>query len=61
MDAKALSDDSYRLQIQLGHDLTPAWNEYPDFPVEMDIVLSRTQLQEAIQELSGQIETYPER
>ncbi|GAB3775019.1 hypothetical protein GCM10028818_18550 [Spirosoma horti] len=61
MDAKAISDDSYRLQIQLGHDLTPAWNEYPDFPVEMDIVLSRTQLQEAIQELSGQIETYPER
>ncbi|AKD56772.1 WapI family immunity protein [Spirosoma radiotolerans] len=61
MHAKALSDDSYRLQIQLGHDLTPAWHEYPDFPVEMDIVLSRTQLQEAIQELSGQIETYPER
>ena len=61
MDAKALSDDSYRLQIQLGHDLTPSWHDYPDFPVEMDLVLSRTQLHEAIQELSGQIETYPER
>lgn len=61
MYAKALSDDSYRLQIQLGHNLTPSWHAYPDFPVEMDIVLSRKQLQEAIKDLSGQIETYPER
>jgi hypothetical protein len=61
MDAKALPNEKYRLQIQLGHDLTPAWHAYPDFPVEMDILLSRTQLQEAIQELSGQVETYPER
>lgn len=61
MDAKALPDDKYRLQIQLGHDLTPSWHNYPDFPLEMDIVLSRSQLQEAIQELSGQVETYPER
>ncbi|GAB3735941.1 WapI family immunity protein [Spirosoma lituiforme] len=61
MHARALSDDSYRLQIQLGHNLTPSWHAYPDFPVEMDIVMSRKQLQEAIKDLSGQIETYPER
>ncbi|MFD2932995.1 WapI family immunity protein [Spirosoma flavum] len=61
LDAKALPDDKYRLQIQLGHNLTPAWHTYPDFPVEMDILLSRNQLQEAIQELSGQVDTYPER
>ena len=61
MDAKAMPNDKYRLQIQLGHDLTPSWHEYPDFPLEMDIMLSRNQLQEAIQDLSGQIETFPER
>lgn len=61
MAAKALPDDNYRLQIQLGHDLAPSWHAYPDFPLEMDILLSRTQLQEAIQELSGQVDTYPER
>lgn len=61
VEAKALPDDNYRLQIQLDHALTPSWHTYPDFPMEMDILLSRTQLQEAIQELSGQVETYPER
>jgi hypothetical protein len=61
MEAKALPDEKYRLQIQLDHTLIPSWHPYPDFPMEMDILLSRTQLQEAIQELSGQIETYPER
>lgn len=61
MEAKALPDDKYRLQIQLDHALTPSWHTYPDFPIEMDILLSRAQLQEAIQELSGQIEAYPER
>ena len=61
MEAKALPDDKYCLQIQLDHALTPAWHAYPDFPIEMDIFLSRNQLQEAIQELSGQIESYPER
>ncbi len=61
MEAKALPNDNYKLQIQLGHNLRPAWHDYPDFPLEVDIVLSRNQLQEAIQELSGQIESYPER
>ncbi len=61
MDAKAIANDKYRLQIQLGHDLTPSWHEYPDFPLEMDIVLSRNQLQEAIKDLSNQVETFPER
>ncbi|GAB4017333.1 WapI family immunity protein [Spirosoma koreense] len=61
MEAKALPDGKYRLQIQLDHSLTPAWHTYPDFPMEMDILLNRTQLQEAIQTLSGEVETYPER
>ena len=61
MEAQALPDENFRLQIQLDRDLTPAWHTYPDFPMEMDILLSATQLQDAIQELSGQIETYPER
>lgn len=61
MEAQALPDDQYRLQIQLDHDLTPSWHTYPDFPMEMDILLSRHQLQEAIQDLSGQMATYPER
>ena len=61
MEAQALPDDQYRLQIQLDHALTPAWHTYPDFPMEMDILLSRHQLQEAIQDLSGQMDAYPER
>lgn len=61
MEAKALSDDKYCLQIQLDHSLTPSWHTYPDFPMEMDIHLNRNQLKEAIQELSGQIAIYPER
>jgi hypothetical protein len=61
MEAQALPDEHFRLQIQLDHDLTPSWHIYPDFPMEMDILLSRNQLQDAIQELSGQVEIYPER
>ena len=61
LEAKALPDDNYRLQIQLDRDLTPPWHTYSDFPLEVDILLSRSQLQEAIQELSGQVDSYPER
>ena len=61
VNAKALPNDQYRLQIQLDHALTPSWHVYPDFPMEIDLLLSRHQLQEAIQELSGQMAVYPER
>ncbi|WP_420151618.1 WapI family immunity protein [Spirosoma sp.] len=61
MEAKALPGDKDRLQIQLDRALMPSWHTYPDFPMEMDLLLSRTQLQEAIQELSGQVDSYPER
>ncbi|MCK8492591.1 MULTISPECIES: WapI family immunity protein [Spirosoma] len=61
LDATALPGDKYRLQIQLDHALTPAWHPYPDFPLEMDMVLNRKQLDEAIRDLSGQLATYPER
>ena len=61
MEAKALTEDEYCLQIQLDHALTPSWHTYPGFPVEMDIFLNRKQLQEAIQELSSQMDAYPER
>lgn len=61
LEATALPGDKYRLNIQLDHALTPTWHEYPDFPVEMNLTLNRSQLQEAIQDLSGEIATYPER
>jgi hypothetical protein len=61
LEATALPDGRYRLQIQLDRTLTPAWHTYPDFPVELDMQLSRGQLQEAIQDLSGQLANYPER
>jgi len=61
VEAKALPEDKYRLQIQLGKALTPSWHTYPDFPMELDMLLNRTQLREAIQNLSRQVETYPER
>ncbi|SFC78057.1 WapI family immunity protein [Spirosoma endophyticum] len=61
MEAKALPGDKYSLQIQLADTLTPSWHAYPDFPLEVDILLSRNQLQEAIHELSGELTTYPER
>ena len=61
MEAQALPDDQYRLQIQLDGSLTPSWHDYPDFPLEVDILLNRNQLQEAIQDLSGQVASYPER
>ena len=61
LEAIALSNDRYRFRIQLDHALTPAWHTYPDFPVQMDMVLDRGELQEAIQDLSGQLASYPER
>lgn len=61
LEAKALSDGKYRLQIQLDHSLTPSWHAYPDFPMEMNILLNQSQLQDVIKELSGQVATYPER
>lgn len=61
MEAKALTEDEYCLQIQLDHALTPSWHRYPGFPVEMTIFLDRNQLREAIRELSNQMEAYPER
>ncbi|GAB3563461.1 hypothetical protein GCM10027578_07160 [Spirosoma luteolum] len=61
VEGVALPDDQYRLQIQLDRAMTPAWHPYPDFPLELDMLLSRNQLQEAIQDLSGQLESYPER
>lgn len=56
-----LPDGKYRLQIQLDHALMPSWHVYPDFPMEMDLLLTRKQLQEAIQDLATQLAIYPER
>ncbi|MFD2570589.1 hypothetical protein ACFSUS_08095 [Spirosoma soli] len=61
LEATALSDDTYRVQIQLDHDLAPSWHPYPDFPMEMSMLLNRAQLRKAVQDLSGQLATYPER
>ena len=61
VEATALPDENYELQIQLDHALTPSWHGYPDFPVAISLLLSRMQLQEAIRDLSGQLASYPER
>jgi hypothetical protein len=61
VEATALPDEKYQLQIQLDHSLTPSWHSYPDFPLELNLMLSRAQLQEAIRDLSGQLDSYPER
>lgn len=61
VEATALPDEKYRLQIQLDHTLTPSWHRYPDFPVELNMLLNRAQLQEAIRDLSGELASYPER
>lgn len=61
VEATALPNESYQVQIQLDHALTPSWNTYPDFPVELNMLLDRAQLQEVIQDLSGELASYPER
>ncbi len=61
VDGVALPNDQYRLHFQFSQSITPAWHPYPDFPLEMDMLLSHKQLQEAIQELSTQLAIYPER
>lgn len=61
VEATALSNEKYQLQIQLDYGLAPSWHSYPNFPVELNVLLNRTQLQEAIQDLSGQLASYPER
>ncbi|QJD80238.1 WapI family immunity protein [Spirosoma rhododendri] len=60
VDGMALPNDQYRLNIQFGQSITPTWHQYPDFPLEMDMLLSKSQLEKAIQELSTQLDTYPE-
>lgn len=61
VEATALPNEKYQLQIQLDHGLTPSWHGYPGFPVELNVLLNRAQLQEAIQDLSSQLASYPER
>ncbi|WP_234733759.1 WapI family immunity protein [Tellurirhabdus bombi] len=61
MELVALPAEQYHLQVQLDHDLTPSWHPYNDFPCQLEITLSRQQLQEAIHDLARQLEAYPER
>ncbi|GAB3746869.1 WapI family immunity protein [Spirosoma pomorum] len=61
LEAVAMPNNKYRLQIQLNNALTPNWHAYPDFPLQMDMLLSRTQLQTAINDLARQAAVYPER
>ncbi len=60
VEGVALPNNQYRLRIQFGQSITPTWHPYPDFPLEMDMLLSRNQLEKAIQDLSAQLDTYPE-
>lgn len=61
MEASSLPNGNYHLQIQLDHALTPTWHPYPDFPLQMDVTLTRFQLREAIKDLARQLSLYPER
>lgn len=61
VEAAALPNEQYHLQIQLDHALTPSWHPYPDFPLLMDITLTRFQLREAIRDLVRQLALFPER
>jgi hypothetical protein len=61
MEVSALSNDTYRVLVQLDHSLTPCWHTYPDFPVEMNMTLSRGQLNQAMQELAGEVAQFPQR
>jgi hypothetical protein len=61
LEAVAMPNNKYRLQIQLNNKLMPKWHIYPDFPLQMDMLLSRSQLQVAISDLARQADTYPER
>ncbi|QKZ15308.1 hypothetical protein [Spirosoma sp. KUDC1026] len=61
LEAIAMPNDKYRLQIQLNNALMPNWHAYPDFPLQMDMLLNRPQLQAAINDLASQAAIYPER
>ena len=61
VEVSALPGDAYRVQVQLNQALTPCWHIYPDFPVEMNMTLSRWQLSQAAQELAGEIAQFPQR
>lgn len=61
VDILTLSNQQFLFQIQLDHALTPSWNTYPDFPVEMEMTLNQYQLQEVINQLRGQLSAFPER
>ncbi|WP_128543885.1 WapI family immunity protein [Larkinella soli] len=61
MEAAALPDEQFHLQIQLDRAMAPSWHPYPDFPLLLDLTLTRNQLREAIRDLSLQLSSYPER
>ncbi|MGM9508257.1 WapI family immunity protein [Larkinella sp. GY13] len=61
VEASSLPNEQYRLQIQLDGTLTPSWHPYPDFPLLMDVTLTRFQLREAIRDLVNQLALFPER
>lgn len=61
LEISAKPNQKYHFQIQLDYALTPSWNAYPGFPVEMEITLDHYQLQEVIQQLTLQLSAFPER
>ncbi|MGV3560621.1 WapI family immunity protein [Larkinella arboricola] len=61
MEASSLPNGNYHLQIQLDHSLTPTWHPYPDFPLQLNVTLTRFQLREAIRDLARQLSLFPER
>ncbi len=61
VEVSALPGDTYRVQVQFDHALTPCWHTYPDFPVEMNMTLNRGQLSQAAQELADEMAQFPQR
>lgn len=61
VEASSLPNEQYRLQIQLDHALIPSWHPYPEFPLLLDVTLTRFQLREVIRDLGRQLALFPER
>ncbi|MGA0560549.1 WapI family immunity protein [Larkinella sp. VNQ87] len=61
VEAKSLSNESFHLQIQLDHSMAPSWHPYPDFPLLVDVTLTRIQLRDIIRDLVRQLALFPER
>jgi hypothetical protein len=61
VDATAMPNQHYQVAVQLDHALAPSWHPYPDFPLQLNSLLTHQQLSDAIQDLTQQLALFPER